>query len=36
MLRVSIGAEPTERRHVAALWAALRDTAGAPEADEGA
>ena len=23
MIRVSIGAEPTERRHVEALWAAL-------------
>jgi aromatic-L-amino-acid decarboxylase len=25
MIRVSIGAEPTERRHVEALWARLRD-----------
>lgn len=29
MIRVSIGAEPTERRHVEALWAALRETARA-------
>ncbi len=27
MLRVSIGAEPTERRHVSALWAALQEAA---------
>ena len=27
MIRVSIGAEPTERRHVEALWARLRDAA---------
>jgi hypothetical protein len=24
MIRVSIGAEPTERRHVEALWSALQ------------
>jgi len=29
MLRVSIGAERTEREHVAALWAALREAAAA-------
>jgi aromatic-L-amino-acid/L-tryptophan decarboxylase len=29
ILRVSIGAEPTERRHVAALWAALEAAASA-------
>jgi len=29
MIRVSIGAEPTERRHVEALWARLRDAADA-------
>ncbi|HUL58490.1 MAG TPA: pyridoxal-dependent decarboxylase [Anaeromyxobacteraceae bacterium] len=28
MIRISIGAEPTERRHVEALWAALREAAG--------
>jgi aromatic-L-amino-acid decarboxylase len=28
MIRVSIGAEPTERRHVEALWAALQGAAG--------
>jgi aromatic-L-amino-acid decarboxylase len=29
MLRVSIGAETTERRHVEALWAALQEAAAA-------
>lgn len=29
LIRVSIGAEPTERRHVEALWAALQDAARA-------
>ena len=29
ILRISIGAERTEREHVAALWAALRDAAAA-------
>jgi aromatic-L-amino-acid decarboxylase len=29
MIRVSIGAEPTERRHVEALWAALSEVADA-------
>ena len=29
MIRVSIGAEPTERRHVEALWAALQEAARA-------
>ena len=29
MIRVSIGAEPTERRHVEALWAALEAAARA-------
>jgi len=27
MIRVSIGAEPTERRHVEALWSALQEAA---------
>jgi hypothetical protein len=27
MIRVSIGAEATERRHVEAVWAALQDAA---------
>jgi hypothetical protein len=30
MLRVSIGAETTERRHVAQLWEALREAAKTP------
>jgi aromatic-L-amino-acid decarboxylase len=30
MLRLSIGAEPTERRHVEALWQLLQETATAP------
>jgi aromatic-L-amino-acid decarboxylase len=29
LLRVSVGAEPTEREHVEGMWAALREAAGA-------
>jgi len=29
MIRVSIGAEPTERRHVEAVWVALQQAARA-------
>jgi hypothetical protein len=29
MVRVSIGAEPTDRRHVEALWHLMRSTAEA-------
>ena len=28
MIRVSIGAQPTERQHVAALWRDLQEAAG--------